>query len=56
MALVNVHPDYVQFDGDPAAPGTFSVEIYARLLKYARDRYVGTFWHALPKEVASFGQ
>lgn len=54
MALVNVHPDYLYFDGDRPAPNTFPVEFYADLLEYARDRYGDSFWHPLPREMADF--
>jgi hypothetical protein len=54
MALVNVHPDYLYFDGDRPAPNTFPAEFYADLLEYARDRYGDSFWHPLPREMAEF--
>jgi len=53
MALLNVHPDYLRFDGESTSSGTYPVEIYARFLKYVRDTYSGQFWQALPREVAS---
>ncbi len=52
MALVNVHPDYLRFPGEPASARTFSVEFYSQLLEYLRDRYAGAYWQPLPKEVA----
>lgn len=54
MALVNVHPDYVRFDGEAASAHTFPVDFYAQLLKRVRDRYAGAYWPALPREVASW--
>jgi len=54
MALLNLHPDYVRFDGEPPAPRTYSVEEYAGFLKRVRDRYAGRFWQPLPKELARF--
>jgi glycosyltransferase involved in cell wall biosynthesis len=54
MALVNVHPDYVRFDGEQPSPRTFPAEFYADLLEYARDRYGDSFWHPLPKDLAAF--
>jgi predicted glycosyltransferase len=54
MALVNVHPDYLYFDGDRPAPNTFPAEFYADLLEYARERYGDSFWHPLPREMAEF--
>src|SRR5206468_13115673 len=52
MALLNVHPDYLRFDGE--ARGTYPVEFYTRLLEYVRQRYEQSFWQALPREIAAF--
>jgi uncharacterized protein len=54
MVMVIVHPDYIQFPGDPPSPRTFPVAHYERLLEYARDQYQDTSWAVLPKEVAKF--
>src|SRR6266566_1432990 len=54
MALVNVHPDYMRFDGQKCRPRTFPVEFYDRFLKYARQKYGKSLWNPLPKEVAGF--
>lgn len=54
MALVNVHPDYVRFDGDLPTARTFPAEFYADLLEYAVARYGDSFWHPLPREMAAF--
>ncbi len=53
MVLVNVHPDYIRFDGDPTSPRTYPVRFYSQILEYIRDRYAGQYWHALPREIAS---
>ncbi len=52
MALVNVHPDYIQFPGDAPSERTFPVEHYIGLLEHVRDRHAGACWQALPREVA----
>lgn len=52
MALLNVHPDYIQFPGDPPAPRTFPVDYYFRFLKHIREHHSGSFWHPLPREMA----
>lgn len=54
MVLVNVHPDYIAFDGDKRGIQEFPIEMYLDLLKYIREKYEGRYWHALPKEVAGF--
>lgn len=52
MALVNVHPDYLQFADEPANDRTFPVEHYVALLEYVRDRHAGRYWQPLPRELA----
>jgi len=54
MALVNVHPDYLRFPDQSPSACTFPVEHYEHLLTYVVERYAGRFWHALPREVASY--
>jgi glycosyltransferase involved in cell wall biosynthesis len=54
MALVNVHPDYLRFPGEPASPRTFPVAHYVELLEYVRDRYAGVYWQPLPRAMAEF--
>jgi hypothetical protein len=54
MALVNVHPDYLRFPGEPASPHTYPVEFYEKLLQYAREKYGQSVWHALPRQIAAF--
>ncbi len=39
MALVNVHPDYLQFPGEAPKPYTFPVEHYRTLLQHVRTHY-----------------
>jgi hypothetical protein len=53
MALVNVHPDYVNFQGE-ARPSEFSAELYESFLKYVNSRYKDTCWFALPRDVAQY--
>lgn len=53
MALVNVHPDYLSFNGSPGAQEV-SVNLYLQLLDYVRRKYDGQFWAALPREVSAY--
>jgi glycosyltransferase involved in cell wall biosynthesis len=53
MALVNVHPDYIRFDGEPASPHTYPVQFYVDFLRHMRARYANALWNALPREVAT---
>jgi glycosyltransferase involved in cell wall biosynthesis len=54
MAMVIVHPDYLQFPGDPPSPRTYPVDHYIKLLDHVRSRHSGTFWQPLPKDVAHY--
>jgi glycosyltransferase involved in cell wall biosynthesis len=53
MALLNVHPDYMNFNGEPEAD-QYPAHYYEQLLTYIRERHDGQFWHVLPKELATF--
>ena len=53
MALMNVHPDYLNFGGSRNS-SEFSAELYERFLKYVVSRYGDNCWFALPREVAKF--
>ncbi|MFZ3377567.1 MAG: glycosyltransferase, partial [Chthoniobacterales bacterium] len=54
MALVNVHPDYVRLEGEPSSNRNYPVAHYRQLLKHLRERYDGTFWQPLPKQISDF--
>jgi hypothetical protein len=51
MALVNVHPDYLSFDGRPTAR-EFPAARYSELLTYVKERYAGAFWNVVPRDLA----
>jgi peptidoglycan/xylan/chitin deacetylase (PgdA/CDA1 family) len=53
MALVNVHPDYIAFDGAPKL-GEYRASIYRDFLNYVLAAYRDEFWLALPSEVATY--
>jgi len=54
MVLVNVHPDYMRFDGETASYRTFPADFYSLLLQHVREKHGQSVWHARPKEVAEF--
>jgi predicted glycosyltransferase len=54
MVLVNVHPDYLQFEGPGGPPFEFPAALYEELLRYVKTNYAGKYWHALPREVAQY--
>jgi hypothetical protein len=54
MALLNVHPDYMNFGAGKPGLQEFPAKIYADFLRYVKTEYAGLYWHALPKEIARF--
>jgi len=53
MALVDVHPDYINFAGKTGA-AEYPVALYKELLQYVSSRYRDTCWFALPRDVAEY--
>jgi len=54
MALVNVHPDYLCFDGAVSKRRLYPSIYYKSFLKYLSREYEGAFWNKTPKELARF--
>ncbi len=54
MVLLNTHPDYMAMEGKVGACNEFPVEFYKQFLDYVRVKYSGSYWHALPREVAAW--
>jgi peptidoglycan/xylan/chitin deacetylase (PgdA/CDA1 family) len=52
MALLNVHPDYMNFTKKNNGMEEYPSRYYQQFLEYIKERYDGEYWHALPKEVA----
>ncbi len=56
MALVNIHPDYVCFDGKPKKGSEFDAAIYRDFLEYVNQSTINSCWKALPREVAVYAR
>jgi hypothetical protein len=54
MALLNTHPDYMNFDGANFMTEEYPSSHYREFLLYAKRKYREEYWCALPKDVASF--
>ncbi len=54
MALINVHPDHMNFSASKPSPEAYPAEYYREFLTYVKDKYEGQYWHVLPKEIAGF--
>jgi glycosyltransferase involved in cell wall biosynthesis len=54
MVLLDVHPDYISFNGSPQTTTQYPVALYRQFLDYVKTKYAGQYWHALPRQVAAF--
>ncbi len=54
MALVNVHPDYMDFDKSGRRPAEYPAAFYEEFLQHIRSEYGGMYWSALPREAAQW--
>jgi predicted glycosyltransferase len=54
MALLNTHPDYMNFEDTPFSFEQYPVSYYIDLLEYIETNYAGQYWHVLPRELARF--
>jgi hypothetical protein len=54
MALLNTHPDYMNFNQGAMQLEEYSVHNYIDFLLYIKEEYKDMYWHALPKEVAKY--
>ena len=54
MALLNSHPDYMNFNGNRLGREEYSVTLYEDFLRYIKEKHRDTFWHALPAELTDF--
>jgi hypothetical protein len=54
LALVNIHPDYIDFsdDGSPPSYSCYPVALLKEFLDYVRLQHGGAFWNPVPKELA----
>lgn len=56
MALLNVHPDYIEFSNSDKIFQKFPVNIYIDFLNYVKSEYAGKYWNPLPKDLARFAK
>ena len=54
MALINTHPDYMNFGGSKMGIEEYPVKYYLEFLEYMKKKYEGKYWHVLPKDIARF--
>lgn len=54
MALLNSHPDYMNFGKRTLDREEYPVAHYSEFLNYVKIRYEGRYWHPLSREMAAF--
>ncbi len=54
MALLNVHPDYINFGDKKLRYDEYPIAYYEEFLQYVNKRYKNSYWHVLPKELAQY--
>lgn len=52
MALLNTHPDYMNFNNGKLGREEYHSEYYKSFLEYVLGKYKGMYWHSLPKNLA----
>lgn len=54
MALLNAHPDYMNFDGINPSIEEYPADYYRDFLLHIGKEYEGQYWLALPRQVSDF--
>jgi hypothetical protein len=54
MALVNVHPDYLSFDGRNRHANEYPVGLYEEFLGWVKEKYASRCWQVAARDVALF--
>lgn len=55
MVLVNVHPDYINFE-NKCNLEEFPIKIYKDFLEHVKSTFAGRYWNALPRDVAKYAK
>lgn len=54
MALLNTHPDYMNFNGKSSERDTYSANLYNEFLLFVKSTYEGQFWNPLPRDLTRY--
>jgi hypothetical protein len=54
LALVNIHPDYIDFSEDASDPSKYPVALIEDFLVHVRDTYGDAFWNPRAKDLAQW--
>lgn len=56
MALVNIHPDYIDFSGRHDSNTCYSSAMLADFMEHIHSNYQGAFWNPLARDLAAWHQ
>lgn len=51
MAFLNIHPDYIDFEGN-GTNYTYPISLYSEFLEHVKSEYADQYWHTTPIEIA----
>jgi hypothetical protein len=54
LALLNTHPDYMNFNEGKLGLEEYPLEYYQRILEYVKSKFRDQYWHVLPRDIARF--
>jgi hypothetical protein len=54
MALVIIHPDYINFNNTKCGLEEYPAALYREFLEYIKSQYAGGYWNPLPQEMSNF--
>lgn len=54
LALVNIHPDYINFSESGHSSSHYPVEIVREFMEYIQQTYGGRFWNPLARDLAQW--
>lgn len=54
LALVNIHPDYIDFSDSGRSSSHYRAAIIREFMEYIREKYDGVFWNPLARELAQW--
>jgi hypothetical protein len=54
MALINTHPDYMNFGDGKNGNEEYPAQYYRDFLNYIKEKYTDRYWHVLPRDISRF--
>lgn len=54
LALVNIHPDYMDFAGSETSSSRYPSSLICEFMHYIREKHEGQFWNPLARDLAQW--